>query len=251
MAEPVRADLIANVIDDSYRDRCGQSIADQEWLNQVAATVADLVNGVPVRADRPLPAEAWNDLYQRVMSAILADDHQDDSAAACADRVLHEVITPEFAAKDAKIERWKSAWQGADREWAEDRKLGQWLVAEARAEAVDLRDLLGAIWLYISWRYVTKQLTTEQKEMWADAVEEWQRRINGGVDPADDEVSVDRWWRPDSAPGPVSERERDARMLAGLIGFSTGLDVSADQADDLLQRDVPGVPSGGGTDATA
>jgi hypothetical protein len=38
----------------------------------------------------------------------------------------------------ADVERWTRAWQGADREWAKDRALGQWLVAEARAEVVRL-----------------------------------------------------------------------------------------------------------------
>jgi hypothetical protein len=55
------------------------------------------------------------------------------------------------------------------------------------------QDLLGSIWLYISWPYVTKQLTTPQKELFADAVEAWSRRLNDG-DP-DEPTTVDRWWR--------------------------------------------------------
>ncbi len=50
------------------------------------------------------------------------------------------------------------------------------------------RDLLGCIWLYVNWRYLTKQMTTEQKEMWADAVDDF-------GDPADREPKADRWWR--------------------------------------------------------
>ena len=54
---------------------------------------------------------------------------------------------------------------------------------------IDLSTLLGAIWLYVDWRYVSRQLTTEQKELWADCVDDW----------ATDEHSpgpvAERWWR--------------------------------------------------------
>lgn len=57
------------------------------------------------------------------------------------------------------------------------------------------QDLLSSIWLYVSWRYVTKQLTTEQKELWADAVD----KVSALHDP-DDPVKVDRWWADPSGP---------------------------------------------------
>jgi hypothetical protein len=53
----------------------------------------------------------------------------------------------------------------------------------------EYRELLGCIWLYVDWRYVTKQLTTEQKNLWADAVD------NFG-DPENRGAKADRWWRP-------------------------------------------------------
>lgn len=49
------------------------------------------------------------------------------------------------------------------------------------------RDLLGAIWLYVPWRSITRHLTTEQRELWADAVE-----VAG--DPGST-IAADRWWR--------------------------------------------------------
>jgi hypothetical protein len=55
------------------------------------------------------------------------------------------------------------------------------------AETAAYQDLLTSIWLYVPWRYVTKQLTTEQKELWADAVE-------AAGDP-DAPIPADRWWR--------------------------------------------------------
>jgi hypothetical protein len=55
-----------------------------------------------------------------------------------------------------------------------------------------VRDLLASIWLYIDWRYVTKNLTTPQREMFANAVDE-----HG------EHSTAERWWRDDfggSAP---------------------------------------------------
>lgn len=52
--------------------------------------------------------------------------------------------------------------------------------------------LLAAIYLYIDWRYVTKKLTTEQKNILADAIDAV-RRYEYFMD--DEEYNpVDRWW---------------------------------------------------------
>lgn len=56
------------------------------------------------------------------------------------------------------------------------------------------RDLLGAIWLYIPWHFVTKQLTTEQKELFADAVDACSARLNA-EDPDLAAGPAQRWWR--------------------------------------------------------
>ncbi len=61
------------------------------------------------------------------------------------------------------------------------------------AEAVaPYQDMLGAIWLYVNWHYVTKQLTTEQKELWADAVDAFGEPQDG---------KAERWWRDDFVEG--------------------------------------------------
>lgn len=59
-------------------------------------------------------------------------------------------------------------------------------------EAYD--DLLGSIWLYINWRYVTKQLTTAQKELLADAVDRdvMRSQREDGEEPR---PVAERWWR--------------------------------------------------------
>jgi hypothetical protein len=59
----------------------------------------------------------------------------------------------------------------------------------APADHQELREILGNLWLYVDWRYCTKQLTTEQKELWAVAVDEWRRDLNPGED-----HPADRWW---------------------------------------------------------
>lgn len=52
--------------------------------------------------------------------------------------------------------------------------------------------ILASIYLYVSWRYVTKQLTTEQKNMWADAVDavhRWYTYLDG-----EEYEPIERWW---------------------------------------------------------
>lgn len=55
------------------------------------------------------------------------------------------------------------------------------------------QELLADVWLYIDWRWVTKQLTTDQKELFADAVD---ADLNRSGDP---DPKSDRWWRDDAA----------------------------------------------------
>lgn len=52
-------------------------------------------------------------------------------------------------------------------------------------DPVALRDLIATLWLYTG-RYEEKQLTTEQKELFADVVESH---------PRDFDYEHDRWWR--------------------------------------------------------
>jgi hypothetical protein len=55
----------------------------------------------------------------------------------------------------------------------------------------DPDEILASLWLYVDWRYCTKQLTTPQKEYWADCVDYWWAKgENGPVVPV-----ADRWWR--------------------------------------------------------
>jgi len=52
---------------------------------------------------------------------------------------------------------------------------------------LEYQELLSSIWLYVDWKYVTKQLTTEEKELWANAIDETQN--------PEDTIRVHRWWR--------------------------------------------------------
>jgi hypothetical protein len=50
-------------------------------------------------------------------------------------------------------------------------------------------DLLGDISLYVDWRYLTTKMTTEQKNLWADAHDAWAGRM-GHEEPS----RAERWW---------------------------------------------------------
>lgn len=59
--------------------------------------------------------------------------------------------------------------------------------------------LLALIHLYIDWRYVTRNLTTEEREFMADAIDAEQERL--ALVEGWDFNPVGRWWR-DDAPAP-------------------------------------------------
>ena len=110
----------------------------------------------------------------------------DEPPGTIADAVL-EVVAPLLA------ERGET--EASRRDWA----------AEADAVAMRYQELLGSLWLYVNWRYVTRQLTTEQKALFADAVD-----ANVGGDPDEDGPRADRWWadpcRPVCAVHPEERR---------------------------------------------
>lgn len=64
----------------------------------------------------------------------------------------------------------------------------------AERQRVAFEDLLTAIWLYVPWRFVTKQLETVQKDLWADAIDASRVRMYAG-DPDIEPGTVERWWR--------------------------------------------------------
>lgn len=78
-----------------------------------------------------------------------------------------------------------------------------WFTNKGAAEFLDFdyhapilkqyQDLLHSIWLYINWRHVTRQLTTVQKELFADSVDAASKRENeDGFEPW--KPVADRWW---------------------------------------------------------
>lgn len=67
------------------------------------------------------------------------------------------------------------------------------ICTEAMIEAVGpYEDLLASVWLYIGWRYVTRQITTEQKELFADSVDRSHERSHDGIG---EPSMAERWWR--------------------------------------------------------
>jgi len=75
------------------------------------------------------------------------------------------------------------------------RALERQLESARRQEGrADREDLLASIWLYVDWYFVTRQLTTEQKDLWADAIDARHARANAD-DPDLGALPVERWWR--------------------------------------------------------
>jgi len=87
-------------------------------------------------------------------------------------------------------ELWPSVGYAGAEVWRQERREAQIRADERR----QYEDLLGSIWLYIPWRFITRQLTTEQKELFADVVEAWSARLNEN-DPDEEPTSPERWWR--------------------------------------------------------
>lgn len=71
----------------------------------------------------------------------------------------------------------------------------EFVKAEHAAQIRALQDLLGCVWLYISWPHATRQLTTEQKELFADSVDASCERIAEMDGRIGAPGHADRWWR--------------------------------------------------------
>lgn len=78
-------------------------------------------------------------------------------------------------------------------------------------------DLLGSIYLYVHWYDVSKRLTTEQREAWADAIEANSARINAGAD--ERPMTVPRWWRDDYVPARPQPKAPSRRVTLELTAY--------------------------------
>jgi len=95
--------------------------------------------------------------------------------------------------------RWASEQPDARPSW-----LLPWEELDAGQREVDMRigaaiarsfqGLLAAIWLYVDWGWLTRQLTTTQKDLWADAIDAYHARASM-ADPDLNALPADRWWR--------------------------------------------------------
>jgi hypothetical protein len=95
------------------------------------------------------------------------------------------------------LDRFRESWlaeakhaERAEIELAEARRIVEKIQREKNKQISDYRKLLHTIWLYVNWSYVTRQLTTEQKDLWADSIEQ------DSWDSDNKPTEVDRWWRP-------------------------------------------------------
>jgi len=53
----------------------------------------------------------------------------------------------------------------------------------------------GSVWLYGNWRYLTEQMTPEEREHAADAVARWSAALNSDDPNRDGKLEGLRWWR--------------------------------------------------------
>jgi hypothetical protein len=123
---------------------------------------------------------------------------------AFADRLDGEIIPDQDGcvafARDVAEEYPGGAYSGEPEFRAENAHLTE--------EVEKLQNLLGELSLYVRWRYCTMQLITNQREVWAQAVEAWERDIHRDDPRTLAELHhADRWWlcptcgpRADSGP---------------------------------------------------
>jgi hypothetical protein len=96
-------------------------------------------------------------------------------------------------AAEVMLRQYETQYEAAHLTWRDfEGSAREILDAAALPLAEPYENLLGDIHLYIRWRWVTSQLTKEQKELWADAVEAWSARLNAGTE---ETKTADRWWR--------------------------------------------------------
>lgn len=119
------------------------------------------------------------------------------------DRRAQELAAPVIAAAEQSVREARAETAGTQQR-------GDDVAAELRRRITGLerslerardvkpyQDLLGDIWLYIDWRFVTRQLTTPQKELFADAVDRdvMRSQAEDGEEP---HPVAERWWRDDA-----------------------------------------------------
>lgn len=90
-------------------------------------------------------------------------------------------------------------------EWCGSRPCNCTIETHPQGVIEQYQEMLAYIALHIKWRYVTRQLTTEQKELFADAVEASSARA-GKMDGIDYTPSyAPRWWRDDYIENPEAQ----------------------------------------------
>lgn len=55
--------------------------------------------------------------------------------------------------------------------------------------ATQMQEILSELYLYVDWRWLTRQLATEKKNLWADIIDKHSEEVF-----PEDPGKVDRWW---------------------------------------------------------
>lgn len=124
------------------------------------------------RRPEELGAE-WREAFDALKAAGL--EHDADHPIAARYRAASDAVNHENRARDFGIAEYQEGLE---------------------AKIASLQGIIGYTALHINERYVVTQLTTEQKELWADAVEAYEQRLFAD-DPKTlaDLTPYDRWWR--------------------------------------------------------
>lgn len=154
------------------------------------------VHTCPNNATCPFIADAGNDTYL-VIGATTTPEHAAEhgggvgptETAVLVPKPVVDALSQPLRDED-DLDRYIREQAAASPEFA-----AEFVKAEHAAQIRALQDLLGCVWLYISWPHVTRQLTTEQKELFADSVDASCERIAEMDGRIGAPGHADRWWR--------------------------------------------------------
>jgi hypothetical protein len=97
----------------------------------------------------------------------------------------------------------------------------------------DLDAAASSVWLHGDWRWLTRNMTTDEREAFADACDR-----HNNTAPPDDRVSpVERWWRDDAPLQPQQQRASGHAYLVIHAGGGIGLaDPNPDRAHEYARN---------------
>lgn len=182
----------------------GPDSAPDLLINRIVATVRPIVAHAVKRAEQAETELAvWREDHQHAQARLAQrlDQRLDATVTVLGlARIATEAIDEAEAERDQQ-RREAAEYRRANTSLQEINTIRTTERDQLRASARQHEDLLASIVLYIKWHYVTRSLTTEQKDLFADALERDAIRAHGpdGDEPDPDMARLPsyapRWWR--------------------------------------------------------